>query len=760
MIPKRTLPSRSRPSFHRPESWPSRCPWRSVVGTACVLVLWGTVPTVPVGAQEWEIAQDVTIRRTDHGVPHIMAATLEAAAFGLAYAESEDHGSAVFEGVLRARGTLAALDGTSANVESDFVRIQTYDLAGRTYDQLRPDVRQMMEGFAKGMNHYLALHPDEVPEGMDLPVEGVDIHALTIGWYDVGRARRFVRELANERNGRLEDDPERGVSTAAALGLEDQQEFLHPDDGSNAWALAPDRTASQRAILLRNPHLSWDAGYYEAHLRVPGVLDFYGDFRIGGLFGIIAGFNPWLGWATTNNGPDLSVVYRLNRAPGTRDAYVLDGTEHPVRAVDLSVAVRDSGRFADSGGMGVERRTVRTTDHGPIIHEDPSSIYIIRSADHREFRRGEQFMAMMLARSFDEWRDAMRMHRISASNYTYADRDGNIFYVWNAKLPRLPHPYDRDEAVSVSSADDMWTEFHPWDSLPQLLNPEGGYLRNENDPPYFTNLNAHLPREWFPENMPEPRLRLRSQHSLELLHGNSRYSLEDVVEAKHSMRMLLADRVKADLMSAVRIGDASPQARQAVELLRDWDNTVARDSRGGVLFKVWWDEYTNRVDTASVFAEAWDPERPTTTPRGLGSHAEAARAFEAAVVRVQADFGSWDIAWGDAHRVRRGSVDVPVGGCSGGLGCFRVLAFSRDEDRRWVANRGDGWVLAVEFGDSVPRAYSVLAYGQSSREESPYHADQAALFADNAMKPVAFTEDDILARARTSYRPGEELGRR
>ena len=30
-------------------------------------------------------------------------------------------------------------------------------------------------------------------------------------------------------------------------------------DGSNAWALDGTRTASGDAILLRNPHLSWEA---------------------------------------------------------------------------------------------------------------------------------------------------------------------------------------------------------------------------------------------------------------------------------------------------------------------------------------------------------------------------------------------------------------------------------------------------------------------------------------------------------------------
>jgi hypothetical protein len=162
-----------------------------------------------------------------------------------------------------------------------------------------------------------------------------------------------------------------------------------------------------------------------------------------------------------------------------------------------------------------------------------------------------------------------------------------------------------------------------------------------------------------------PQLRLRSQHGLALLHNERVFSLEDVVEAKHSMRMLLADRVKDDLVAA----------------------------------------------------------EPATTPRGLASPEQAA-AFAWAVEEKRRQFGSWDVAWGEVHRVRRGSVDAPVGGCSGTLGCFRVLNFSTATDGRRVVDGGDGWVLAVEFGNE-PRAYSVLAYGQSPDPQSPYHADQA-----------------------------------
>ena len=98
---------------------------------------------------------------------------------------------------------------------------------------------------------------------------------------------------------------------------------------------------------------------------------------------------------------------------------------------------------------------------------------------------------------------------------------------------------------------------------------------------------------------------------------------------------------------------------------------------------------------------------------------------------------------------------MPVGGCGGALGCFRVLNFDDAPDGKRIVNGGDGWVIAVEFADT-PRAYSVLAYGQSPNPSSPWHDDQAAMFAANRMKPVRFTEEDIAADLVTRYRPGEE----
>jgi acyl-homoserine-lactone acylase len=341
------------------------------------------------------------------------------------------------------------------------------------------------------------------------------------------------------------------------------------------------------------------------------------------------------------------------------------------------------------------------------------------------------------------------------SNFTYADRAGNILYIWNGSVPQLPHVSGGDSVfIPVKRSAQMWSTLLPFDSLPQVLNPKGGYVHNENDAPYYANLNEILDTLRYPSYIERPRLGLRSQHALQLIHEKrGKLALKDVMTLKHSMRMLLADRVKPDLLAAVKASAPDSALLAAAAVLERWDDTVAPESRGGLLFETWWRRYSTQARD-SAYAERWSPAKLTTTPRGLGKPQQAAEALRWAIEETRRRFGAIDVAWGEVHRVRRGAVDVPVGGCSGALGCFRVLSYTEAADGKRLASTGDGWVLAVEFTDT-PRAFSILAYGQSPDPNSPYHADQAALFARGEMKPVRFTERDIQRATLRQYRPGE-----
>ncbi|RMH20179.1 MAG: hypothetical protein D6701_04085, partial [Gemmatimonadetes bacterium] len=718
---------------------------RALPRSALLSLLALALPGPATAQEQHPLALQVTIRRTTYGVPHIRGENLKAAYFGLAYAQSEDYGERVAHGLLRARGHLSRYYGPdSVRVDAWFLR--SFRMARDAFPRLDPDVRDVYEGFAKGVNHYINFHRDEFPEWMPANFTGVDVLAREIGRPSPRAMNRFAELL---RQGRMRRVDERGEGRSGARGAEaphpprsagtsalrislppaEIEPARHTEDGSNAWAFAPERTLSGHAILLRNPHLSWTAGYYEAQLTVPGVVDFYGDFRVGGPFSIIGGFNARLGWSTTNNAPDLDEVYALEEDPEQPGNYLFNRRSFPLEALVERIHTdrRENGaQVAD---------TLWSTPLGPVIHRADGWIYVLKSVGDGEFRLGQQFLRMMQAGSLEEWKEAMRIGAKATSNFTYADADGHIYYVWNGLVPVLPHRPGGDSlAFSARTLRDVWRRPVTFDDLPQLLDPPGGYVHNENDPFHYANLNAVFDPADFPANFPPPRLRLRSQLALRLIHETPPLSLEDVIALKHSMRMLLADRMKDELVAEARArASDDPRVAEAADVLERWDNTAARGSRGGVLFVTWTQAYAQRLRGRPLYREPWSAEAPMDTPTGLADPAAAVAALGDAARMVAARYGRLDPAWGAVHRVRRGPVDAPVGGCQSQLGCFRALRWAEQPDGALAVEGGDGWVLAVEFGER-PRAYSILAYGQSDRPESPWYAAQAELFADNGMK--------------------------
>ena len=231
---------------------------------------------------------------------------LRAAGYALAWVMSEDYGPRTGLRLVGARGELSRFEGR-ARLDADFQFRRDRSRAIETYHLLDPETRDIYDGFAAGINRYVTLHAAEFPAGMPADFTGYDVATLDIGGGPpAAKVRRFLAA--------------QGVAPrrcAAGGATDPDDEPATEDDGSNAWALAPSRTKSGKAILLRNPHLAWTAGYYEAHMTVPGVVDFYGDFRIGGPLTVIGGFNRHLGFATTNsNSGDLSEIYSLDLDPG------------------------------------------------------------------------------------------------------------------------------------------------------------------------------------------------------------------------------------------------------------------------------------------------------------------------------------------------------------------------------------------------------------------------------------------------------------
>ncbi|MBK9167043.1 MAG: penicillin acylase family protein [Bryobacterales bacterium] len=655
------------------------------------------------------LRDDVSIRRDTYGIPHILGRTEEAASFGLGYAQAEDHATEIARRLVAARGQ--AHQSFDGDIENDFrlLRFHNPEAAAAAYRSLSGLYRKIIDAYVAGVNHYVRQHRASLPAWVP-EFTGADILAAT----------RAGAVLA-------------AASTAA----------LPTEDGSNAFALHGSRTVSGKPILLGNPHLQWNALYWEAHVTVPGKINFYGS-TLPGIPVLRAGFNDRLGWVTTNNAPDLVDVFEFPLDPKRPGHYLFEGKSLPLRSHTVRI--------------GGQERTYHDAHIGPVLRLDRTRVFAVKSAGLDAIRYYEAFYRLAKTKNLAEFRKVLDRNLSPTSNITYADADGYIFYIWNARLPRRPDDGTDYRKPVPGEKKYIWTRFHPVRELPQMMNPRGGYVMNSNDAPWFTNLEDPLDPARFPSYVERGELRMRSQVILRLLRGGERFSLEDIWRLKSTNQVLLADRVKAGLIAATR---PHPDLRDAAGVLEQWDNHVNTDSRGAVLFAAFADRYLARTKTP--YETPWEPARPIDTPAGIGDPEAALTSLREAVEEVRKAYGSLDVAWGEVHRFRFRGHDLPADGAKGAHGVYRVMGFGEAEDGKRVAGwgpsaagpltgSGDAWVLTVEFTQPV-RAYSVVAYGQTTNPESPHCCDQIALFARRQLRKAWFTEEEIRANLEREYRP-------
>ena len=697
-------------------------------------------------------ADRAEIRRDTFGVPHILAEDEEAAGFAFGYAMAEDHAVELGRRYLQARGEASRYFGAS-ELETDFAmrRLDNQGAARRALNgQVSGRFRRWLQGFADGVNLYVAGHRGQLPPWMPT-VEPSD--PLAYG--------RMFGVLAALR------PPSRLVAKYPAEGpIRDVAETrADPDDqggsdepGSNALALAGTKTMSGRPILLGNPHLAWSSLYWEAHVTVRGRMNFYGSTLVG-IPVLRAGFNDRLGYVQTNNGPDLQDIYALRLAAGRADAFVHDGRVRPVERRRVTVDVQKP-----DGSVGVEEREYEETSLGPVIHRTADRVFVVRSVNVEWLRQYEGFFDLTYARSLNEFRRILGRGLTVTSNYTYADVDGNILYMWNARLPRRPDSaVDYDLDVPGDTGRLFWKGIHRLRDLPFLLNPSSGYVQNANNPPWWTSLRDPLDPARYPSYIEQGDLSLRAQVVLQALDDAGRLSPEDVTRLKFSSRMRVADLLLPDLLAAgAAVASPSPSLRAGIDALVAWDRTAGARSRGAMLFERFLALY--EAAEPEPFATPWDAAAPMATPRGLARPGAALAALERAVDEVRRDYGDERVEWGAVHRFRFGDVDLPGDGAAGRHGVFRVVSFDGGADGSRIAGHtgpgsplagfGDAWVLLVHFTRPVVTAWSVLAYGQTTDLASAHSRDQIRLFANHELRPVWFTEDAIAMHLERRYRPG------
>lgn len=654
-----------------------------------------------------------------YGVPHVYGTSEAAVFYGYGYAQAQSHADNILRLYGESRGRGAEYWGATYEPTTLWLVKNDVPARGRNwYDAQTPAFRANLDAFAKGINDYAAANLAAIDPDVRvvLPVTGQDVvtHAH--------RLMNFVYVASPNRGGEgdaTDEDLERdGVPIA--------------EDGSNTWAIAPSKTASGASMLLQNPHLSWGTGYfiyYEAHLTGPDF-EVYGATQIG-LPIIRFAFNQQMGISNTVNGMVGATTYKLTLKDG---GYVFDGKTMPFETRQASYKLKQA-----DGSVIDKPVQVQSTVHGPVFDRPDGTLTALRVAGLDRPGMLHQYFDMVTADSYADFTSAMSRLQVPTFNITYADRDGNIEYVFNGVAPKRK---SGDIAfwqglVPGDSSDYLWTDVHPYEDLPRVTNPSTGFVQNTNDPPWFPTWPTTISAKDYPAYIaPQTPESMRAQYALSAIANSEKLTFETFIELKQSTRSLLADRVIPDLTAAAK-ADPDPEVQAAVKLLSEWDRNYSKDSRAGLLFEEWARLFAGPryVDTAN-YAVAWTPEAAITTPSGLKDPTAAVAMLKTAIAETKKKYGAIDRVFGDVSRFRLGDVDVPGDAHVGGLGPFRVITWGPlDAAGKRYPQHGETWIGMVEFTTPV-KAYGLMSYGNSRQPGTKHYSDQIEMLSNHQLREL------------------------
>lgn len=642
----------------------------------------------------------------NYGVPHIYAQNAQEMYYAFGWAQMNNHANLMLKLYAQSRGCAAEYWGNEYfDSDKQILLFKIPELARKGYLKQNIEFKSYLDAFVKGINDFAAAHPDMIGEEFKqvLPVTVYDIISHTI-------RITCLEFLAAEDIGTV-------------------KRITAP--GSNAIAIAPSKSASKYSMLITNPHLPW-ADYFiwfEAHLNSPGF-NAYGIALVG-MPSISMAFNDNLGWALTVNPIDASDRYELYLK---EDGYLLDNKTIPFEKEQALIKVRQ-----DDGTLKEQRVEFKYSLQGPVVGEKGNKAYAVRIAGLNNYRIFEQYHLMAKSKNLAEFESAVKMLQNPMFNIIYADKAGNILYVFNGNVPVRK---EGDVAFWKGTIDGteskyIWKETHPYEDLPKLLNPASGFLQNCNDPPWTCTDPPVLNPQNYPAYMAPVGTFMRPQRAVNMIKNNTSVSFDQLVAYKLNTGMEAADRFLDDLLKAVKKYPDTTAVRAAA-ILSLWDRKTEKDSRGAVIFAGWWD-----LVNSSMFEIPWNSKEPNTTPYGIKDQKLAVDLLVKAAGAVMKKYGSLSVAWGDVYRFRMYGLDYPANGGPGEYGIFRTVYFADDNDNKKKAVAGETYVAVTEFGKKV-KAQVLLSYGNATQPGSRHLGDQLIMLSEKKLRPALLEKTDII----------------
>lgn len=744
---------------------------------------------IPAGAAP--VSAPVTIRWDTHQIPFIEAETDGDGAFalGLVQAHLRLAQLAIFRRALN--GRLSESVGPFATDLDTALR--TFDFgraADDIYAAMPEESRHWLERFTDGINFYVEnLPPEDLPHEMkvlDIAWEpwrpqdsiaigragGIDVNWITL----FGLLRIKDKQLRNQVLARVRSlsgtgttSYERATQTLAALEgavtgaaetsdddtLKALSRFaelakLTAKSGSNSLVVGPGRSASRGALIASDPHLGFliPNVWVVAGLRSP-------SYTITGMMAVgtpVFGFgrNRHLAWGGTNLRATTSEIVAVNDLAGHR----FEPVEHDIRVrswFDTTI-------------------TARQSPYGPVVSDlaalpETAAQFAVRWIGHTVTDEITALLGAMKARTFEDFRQAMKTFAIPAQTFLVADDTGTIGSVVATRVPARPSGDTPRVIVDPETSDTHWRQFYGSLDLPYQVNPKAGFLASANNKP--SDANDRPFTGFFPQDE-------RVRRIVQLLEADDTVTVDDLKALQMDTVSLLTREVIEALRNRLEDWTArTPDEKEAIGLLLNWDGDYAVDSRAAPVFEAFLTRFGPAVyeslerdaeyaiyqrlrlgrkvlieDVRSLTEEGWRQALGTGLERAAEVAGDGTRWGDIHKLRVQHVFGNLPLI-GGPYRI--GEISVPGSRET----VFKTSHQLTDEEHTSTFGAQSRHISDLSDPDEN---YFVLFGGQDGRINSPNFKDQVDLWQRGEYVRIPLSAAGV-KRAfprQTTLRPGGE----
>ncbi len=415
------------------------------------------------------------IYRDTFNVPHAWGNTDSEAVYAFAWAQMEDNFAQVEYNFIRSTGQASKLLG-SEEVYSDWLlkKLDIINLSIKEYNQLPYEIKNILKAYASAYNKFTE---KKSTVKLDRIEPWAPLALIKYLYYQNGFFYTFLSE-AEINDKEMSESLKSSLNSSDSLlsvVLYDEEQLAN--QGSNSWGINGVKSISGNALLFINPHLPFfgQSQVYEGHVMSESGWNFTGYTRFGFPFPYV-GFNENLGWASTDNDSDLVDVYEENIITINNEIYQVYQND-TIRLVERIDSVYFKSKYL--------KFSVFQSNHGPLFNV-AGKYYGVKMAKFGQSGWLEQWYKMTKSNNKKSFDDAVGELDMLFGNYLYADKEGNIHYVYNGAVPVRDTSFNWRSPVRGDISATEWKGYHRFEELPQVLNPTFGWVQNCNGTPFLS----------------------------------------------------------------------------------------------------------------------------------------------------------------------------------------------------------------------------------------------------------------------------------